>query len=145
MDLPVWIIWAAVSGALFVIEIMTGTFFIICFALGALGASIASASGLGDTAIWAVFAILSALAVLFSRKLADKMSGQSARASNSDQLINSEGKVIKAVNSLNFDGKVMVSGARWSAKSVNEQNFTEGEVIKVVGMEGAYLIVAKGD
>lgn len=145
MDFPVWLIWFAVSAALFIVEMLTATFFILCFSLGALAAAIAAALGAGQTLIWAVFVAVSGVTVFYSRALAEKFGGTGNRSANADQLIGSTGRVLVDVNSINFDGKVTVSGARWSAKSESQQSFKEGEEVKVAGMEGAYLIVTKGE
>ena len=90
-----WLIWIIISIVCLILELSSGDFFILCFAIGAaVGAVIA---GCGASLTWqiVIFAVVSALSLLLVRPalLRKLHKPQRERLSNAEAMIGQEGRV----------------------------------------------------
>lgn len=112
----------------------------IWFAAGALLAMIASFFGLPLIVQVFAFIIGSALMLIYTRPLAQKVFKIGATKTNVDSLIGKEGIVIKELQPFTM-GQVKVKGQIWSAKSDEDQEIAVDQKVEVVRIEGVKLIV----
>ena len=120
---------------------VTPTFFFMWFGLGAL---IALASAFFYPHPWlsvAIFIASSAILVILSRPLAEKISGKQPRKAASDSLIGEKGIVIEEIDPLKNMGKVRVGSDVWRA--VSSEKIKKNSPVKVEKIEGVHLIVKK--
>jgi len=119
----------------------TPTFFFMWFGLGAL---IALVSVFFYPHPWlsvAIFIASSAILVILSRPLAEKISGKQSRKAASDGLIGERGIVIEEIDPLKNKGKVRVGSDIWRA--VSSEKIEKNSWVRVEKIEGVHLIVKK--
>ncbi len=70
-----------------------------------------------------------------------RMTGDGAPTTLSrDSLVGREGQVTVGINKESIDGKVLIAGQEWSARSV-EGTIPKGKKVKVVRSEGVHIVV----
>ena len=133
-----WILAALVSG---IIEVMSGSFVFLMFAIGALAAGIADACGADLTVQVIVFIVVSiALLVIlrpFLKGRIDRSSGYVP--SNTDGLIGKTGYVTEAVGERH--GRIQFSGGEWSARTEGPE-LPVGTEVRVDRIDGATAVVS---
>ncbi len=145
MDCFNWIFWAIVGVVCFCLELTTGGFYIICFAVGAL-LTIPFCFFIEDALYQALFfAILSFICLLFVRPvlLKSKLHSRSTQnLSNADALVGEVGYVSTSIPADRF-GRVVARGDDWKAKSENNEPLEKGTKVVVVGRQSVVLTVKK--
>ncbi len=138
-DVTFWIILGVI---LSVAEILTPTFFIFWFGLGAFIAAV--------VAIWfgtflqiLTFAVASALFVFLSRPIAKKLTGEPPRKIHVDEIIGKEALVYETIDNSKGRGVVKVNGDMWRAVSVDDEVIEKGEKVRIVKVEGAHVVVER--
>lgn len=137
-----WLFWLLVSIVCLILEVSSSTFYILCFAIGALGGVVSS--GLGG-AFWVqvvVFALFSTLSIFCIRPLALTYlhRGEDTRESNADALIGRIGTVIEPIDATQ-SGYIKVDGDEWRAVSVDGTAFAKGERVKIVSRDSIVMTV----
>ena len=142
METLFWI-WLAAAGVFLIVELMTPTLLSVCFAVGALVAAVV-AQVWPEAYYWqgAVFAILSALFIPFTRKLAKKISKEAPELSNVDRMIGKVGLVTKAIDP-DLGGKVQFEGETWIAKA--EVAIEENVKVRIMSVSGTKVVVERVD
>ena len=140
MEYTVWIVFIV---AMMIIEASTTNLVSIWFAFGALGAILAKALGGGNTAQICTFVILSGVSIAVAWPFIRKYHNGKKEATNADMLIGKIAKVTEDITSDKFAGKVSVSGQIWSAISLDGNDITAGEKVKIVDITGVKLVVEK--
>ena len=109
-----WLIWILVSMVCLILELGSGDLFLMCFAIGALGGSLAAAVGGGVILQIIVMAICSLLSVYFIRPIALKYLHKSDenRVSNADALMGREGRVSQTIEAGGY-GRLEGRFRRW--------------------------------
>lgn len=134
----VWLIIAAVS---LVIEDFTAALVAIWFIPSALICALIAKLGGGILVQLIVFFVLSALFIIFARRIFAKFITPKFTPTNADALIGGEGIVIETVNDLEARGVVKVKGQVWSAKTKDGNEIEAGKRIEVLAIEGVKLVV----
>ena len=95
----VWLIWVIISILCLILELTSGDFFILCFAIGAAVGAIVAGCGLSLTWQIIMFAVVSALSLLLVRPaLLKKLhKPHRERLSNADAMIGQEGRVSEPI------------------------------------------------
>ncbi|MBP3838059.1 MAG: NfeD family protein [Prevotella sp.] len=139
-----WQMWALISLMCLILELTSGDFFIICFAIGGLFASAVAALGFGWVGQVIVCALFSLLSIFFVRPVALRYlhKGEKARVSNADALIDRIGTVSETIEPKGY-GRVAIDGDDWKAKSMDESEIQKGESVRVVGRESLVVMVEK--
>lgn len=135
------IIWLVILAVLVVIEIITLGLTTIWFAGGALAALVVSLLG---GPLWLqilLFLGISVVLLVFTRPLAVRYMNKNQQKTNVDSIPGKTGVVIQAIDNLKAEGQVMVDGTSWTARSKNGDVIREGEVVKVLAVQGVKLIV----
>lgn len=90
------------------------------------------------------FVVISALLILFMKRIFRKTLGIKPVATNADAVIGEQAVVTEAINNLEAKGQVKVKGQIWSARAYDQaQTYEAGEVLSVVAIEGVKLICKK--
>lgn len=138
--MSVWLIWLVVAVILFIIEMVNAGFGIICFAVGALLASLLSALGLGI--VWQLFAcaIASFLSFLFIRPIIVRwLDGKKSGKTNLDTIIGRKAVVVENITS--NGGRVAIDGTDWKAISQTSTEYSKKASVTIVGREGNTLYI----
>lgn len=137
-----WQIWAIICVSCLILELFSGDFFILCFSIGALVSLVASLLGLSLTWQIILFAVASALSVLFVRPVALRWFHRNDpnRVSNADALMGREGRVSQTI-AAGGHGRVAIDGDDWKAISSDGSPIEQGTVVRVVSRESIILTV----
>jgi membrane protein implicated in regulation of membrane protease activity len=138
-----WQFWAIVAVVCLIVELSTGGFFVLCFALGAVVTAIVSIFDLSFYGQLFVFAVCSLLAVFLVRPFALKYFRNHKspdRVSNADALMDRVGVVSTAIEANGF-GRVAIDGDDWKAVSDDGGAVAQGARVKVVGRDSIILTV----
>ena len=95
-------------------------------------------------ALWlqfAVFLIVSILALIATRPLARKMLDKTIVPTNADRVLHHEAKVTETVDNENATGAVYIDGKTWTARSEDGNIIPKGKMARIVRMEGVKLYV----
>lgn len=136
-----WMVWLAAAGALIVLELFTGTFYLLMMALGLAFGALAAWLGAAmpvQTMAAAVVGIV-ATTLLHRSRLGHKVRGDAARDKNVNMDIG-ENVVVDAWS----DGRarVMYRGALWDVE-LGPGALPEAGDFRIVEVQGSRLIVAK--
>ena len=136
-----WQIWAVMAVLCLIVELSTGGFFIICFAVGSLAAMVASFLG-GLYLQLGVFVAFSAISIFLVRPFALRYlhREESHRKSNADALIGAVGTVSSRIEAGGY-GRVAIGGDDWKAESEGSVPIPVGTRVRVVGRESVIIKV----
>ena len=137
-------IWLAVIVIFLIIEGVTLGLTTIWFAGGALIAFIAALFRVPIVIQFLLFFIVSLALLFLTRPIAIKYFNKDRIKTNIDTLIGKQAVVISEINNLKGEGKVILEGKEWTARSNNKYEILEdGMVVKILRIEGVKLIVEK--
>jgi membrane protein implicated in regulation of membrane protease activity len=88
-----------------------------------------------------IFAVVSFLLVLFTRRLANKMSGEPSRKITQDEIIGKTGTVTETILSDNSRGLVKMNGQVWRAVSEKGVEIERGKKVVVKSLHGVKIYV----
>lgn len=139
--MEIWHYWTIVALLLFVVELFTQGFAVICISIGAAGGAVAAASGLSFEMQLVVFAIVTLFAIAGVRPLLKRMfhTDQEKVATNTSAMIGRRGKVCVAIEE--DGGRVMIDGVDWKAQSLSGETIPEGALVEVVAIDSVILTV----
>ncbi len=136
------VIWLILLVIFIVIEVATVGLLTIWFAGGALAAVIISLFHFGAVVQIVVFLVVSLVLVLLVRPVAQKKFNRGHIRTNAQTLIGEDAVVIEPIDNLKSQGKVMIQGQEWTARSVEEkETFEKDEVVRVISISGVKLMV----
>lgn len=128
-----------------VVEGVTAGLVSIWFVLGAAAALIAALLNAALAVQFAVFLIVSALALVATRPLVKKLRAGKPVPTNLDRVIGSAGRVTETVDNSIASGAVYVDGKTWTARSADGSILPKGQMVRIVKMEGVKLFVEKSN
>ena len=135
------ILWFVLLVVFLLAEASTVTVVSLWFAAGALAALIISfLSG----PLWLQFAVFVAVSVLLLwmlRPIIRKHFKPRVTATNIDAVIGKEGMIILPVNNMMAQGKLMLDGMEWSARSSSGEEIPENTRVRIDRVEGVKLFV----
>lgn len=137
---PFWI-WLAVGVLLLAVEAMFSTEWLLWPAVSAGVVAVMTAAGvrLGLPGEVAVFAVLTVIATLLSRRLVSKANPAGPDINDRDsRLIGQRARVVEAF--VSGRGRVFISGAEWPAEIEGEPP-VEGQDVVVMRITGSLLTV----
>ena len=137
-----WLIWVIISIVCLILELSSGDFFLLCFAIGSAVAAIIA--GCGATLTWQIilFAVVSALSLLLVRPALIKKlhKPHRVRLSNAEAMVGQEGRVSERIEANGF-GRVAIDGDDWKARSVDDNAIEKDQRVRVVKMDSIIAIV----
>ena len=137
-----WLIWVIISIVCLILELSSGDFFILCFAIGAAVAAILAGCGLSLTWQIILFAVVSALSLLLVRPALIKKlhKPHRERLSNAEAVIGQEGRVSERIVAGGY-GRVAIDGDDWKALSADGSPIDKNTRVRVVKMDSIILTV----
>ena len=137
-----WLIWVIISIVCLILELSSGDFFILCFAIGAAFSAIIA--GCGASLTWQIitFAVISALSLLLVRPaLLKKLHKPTKeRLSNAEAVIGREGRVTEDIETNGY-GRVAIDGDDWKARSADGIAIAKDTRVRVLKMDSIILTV----
>ena len=136
-----WQFWAVVAVICLILELTSGDFFIMCFAIGGAAAAIVSPFSNFYVQL-AVFAVVSLVSIFTVRPVALKWfhKNDPDRVSNADARLGREGFVKESIEAGGF-GRVAIDGDVWKAKTPDGSAVEVGGKVKVVNRESTIITV----
>ena len=136
-----WQVWAVIAILGLILELSSGDFFIICFAIGACGAAIVSPFANFYVQL-AVFAVVTAFSIFQVRPFALRYlhRADEDRVSNADALLGQTGFVSETVKA-DGCGRVAIGGDDWKAITNEPNDIPVGTHVRVVGRESIIITV----
>ncbi len=138
-----WQMWAVVAVICLILELTAGDFFIFCFAIGAVGATIdAGLLGNGIYAQLFVFVVITLLSLFYVRPFAKRYlhKGEDKRISNADALLGRQGRVVETIVAGGY-GRVQIDGDIWKAVTQGDADIPEGSNVTVIDRESTIITV----
>ena len=137
-----WLIWVIISIVCLILELSSGDFFILCFAIGAAASAIIAGCGANLTWQIIIFAVISALSLLLVRPaLLKKLHKPTKeRLSNAEAVIGREGRVTQEIDANGF-GRVAIDGDDWKARSADGSAIARDSRVRVLKMDSIILTV----
>jgi membrane protein implicated in regulation of membrane protease activity len=138
-----WVFWVIAAVLLGAGEIMTVSFFLAPFAIGALLAALADVLGAGWPLSWGVFLVSSVLLLTLVRPIARRHLKTPPRLrTGTDALIGTTATVVERVTG--EAGTVRLAGEIWTARPFDEDTPIEaGTRVHVVEIRGATALVTE--
>lgn len=138
----IWLVWVLVCILCLILELGSGDLFILCFAIGALGGSLASALGGGLVVQLLTFAVITLLSLYVFRPVALRFLHRKDedRVSNADAIIGREGTVSQSIEANGY-GRVALDGDDWKAKSADGVAIPKGASVRITGRDSIIITV----
>lgn len=136
-------VWVIAMVVFLVVEAVTVGLASIWFAVGALAAMFTAMIG---AVLWvqlAVFLVVSAVTLYFTRPLVKKYVNAKVQPTNADMLIGRECRVTETIDNVAGTGAVYVDGKTWTARTDDGEQIPEGELVIAERIDGVKLIVKK--
>ncbi|MBT2290263.1 NfeD family protein [Paenibacillus albidus] len=126
----VFIVWLIAAGVLFVVEMMTLTFYLLWLSIGALAAGLVAWIIPGSILLQVVTGSLVALGLtLFSKPLVAKFRSSRGFKDTGTDIVGRQGVVLEDIVPGRY-GQVKVGGDTWSATSLQVLN--KNEAVRVI-------------
>jgi membrane protein implicated in regulation of membrane protease activity len=140
-----WVLWVIAAGAFGIGEMLTTSFFLAPFALGAGLAAVVDAVGAGELAAWIVFVVASLLTLLVVRPIArSHMKVPPQIRTGAAALIGKQALVLEEINNHEGVGCVKIDGEVWTARAYDDdQVIDKGARVQVVEIRGATALVSE--
>jgi membrane protein implicated in regulation of membrane protease activity len=139
-----WVIWIIVACAFGVGEIVTTSFFLAPFGVGAIAAAIAAAVGAPAVIAWAVFLVVSIVMLAVVRPIAKAhLRTPPQIRTGTAALIGRRVMVVERIANDEAVGCVRVDGEIWTARAYDEDQVIEaGTPVHIVEIRGATALVS---
>lgn len=126
----VWVFWLIAAGVLFVVEMMTLTFYLLWLSIGALVAGLISLA-LPEALLLQVVAgsLIALLLTLFSKPLVARFRNSRGFRDTGTDIVGRQGIVVEPIEQGRY-GQVKVGGDTWSATSA--QTLVKDEIVIVI-------------
>ncbi|GAB6100660.1 NfeD family protein [Halanaerocella petrolearia] len=138
-------IWFIISIVFFILELLSPTFFLICFGIGALVTSLFGLFSINLTVQILIFIISSLLTLVFLRpfflKYLDKDSED--KKTNVDALVGQTAIVSEKIIPSENKGRVEIAGDSWLAISKVDKEISQGERVEILEVEGTKVYVIR--
>lgn len=135
-------IWILLLVTFVILELISMGLTTIWFAGGVMVAMIANLLGAGIW--WQILLFLSVSLVLlfFTRPIATKYFNQNRVKTNLDSLIGKQAVVTASIRNLQEEGRVMIDGKEWTARSADASRTIEkDQIVRILSIQGVKLIV----
>jgi len=138
-----WVVWILVAVVLAVGEILTVSFFLAPFAVGAVIAAVADAAGVDLAGSFAVFIVASLVTLLVVRPIARRhLRTPASIRTGTAALIGTPAMVVERIANGEGVGCAKINGEVWTARALDDDRVIEaGERVEVVEIRGATALV----
>jgi membrane protein implicated in regulation of membrane protease activity len=138
-------VWLVIALVLIGAELMSMAFIALYLAVGAVAAGIVGAAGANIGIQILVFAIVSVVSLITTRKPIKRALDRSpVIASNAQTVVGKHAVVTVALNEgPGHRGQIRVGTEYWSARSTDDHSIEEGATVEVAGIEGVTALVTR--
>jgi membrane protein implicated in regulation of membrane protease activity len=138
-----WVIWILVAVAFGVGEVLTTTFVLAPFSVGALVAALVAAIGGGAFVSWLAFIVISLLTLWVVRPIArSHMRTPAQLRTGTAALVGKRAIVLERIANDEGVGCVKIDGDVWTARAyMDEETYEPGTRVQVVEIRGATALV----
>lgn len=143
--MPQWAGWAAVAVVCGIAEMLTPSFFIGWFGVGAVVAAALSAFGAGPAWQVSSFVVASIALVLSTKRLAGRWTKRSQQAKTNVYALEGKSAQVTVEIPEHGAGQVRVDREVWTATSEDGRRIPAGVTVKVVKVDGVHLVVTAGE
>jgi len=133
-------VWVVLAAALYIGEMLTASFFLLPFAIGATVSAIATALGAPEWAQWILFVVVSIIALVLLRPVAKRVTASRPEKSGVDRLVGMTGRVIEGTTT-SGGSRARVDREIWNVATDGDERLEEGSAIRVLRVDGTHLIV----
>ena len=130
--------WLVAAIILLILEVFTGTFFILWIGISAFIAGI-FAFFAPQWLVWIIFAVASVVLLWLTRPLAHRLHASLPVRTNVDALVGQTAIVIETIDPIANLGRVRVGSDEWRARA--EEVIERGNKVRVLAVEGTALVV----
>ena len=135
-------LWLGLMVVFLIIELATVGLTSIWFSGGALAALLVSLAGAGMVIQIAVFVVISAVLVIFTRPFAVKYVNKGTVRTNVDGLVGKKARVLEEIDNGSGSGTAVLNGQEWTARAVRDDLVIhKGETVIVKEIRGVKLMV----
>lgn len=140
-----WVIWILVAVAFGIGEMLTTTFVLAPFGVGALVAALVAAIGGGAVGSWITFIVVSLLTLWVVRPIArSHMRVPAQLRTGTAALIGRRAIVLERIANDEGVGCVKIDGEVWTARAYEEDRVIEaGTPVQVIEIRGATALVSE--
>jgi membrane protein implicated in regulation of membrane protease activity len=140
-----WVLWVIAAAAFGVGEMLTTSFLLGPFALGAGLAAVVDAAGGGGLPAWIVFVVVSLLTLGFVRPIArSQMRVAPQIRTGSAALIGKQAIVLERIINDEGVGCVKIDGEVWTARAFDgDEIIDRGTRVHVIDIKGATALVSE--
>jgi membrane protein implicated in regulation of membrane protease activity len=140
-----WVLWVIAAGAFGVGEMLTMSFFLAPFALGAALAAVLDVAGAGELASWIVFVLVSLLTLAVVRPIARSHLRMPPQIrTGAAALVGKQAIVLERIANNEGVGCVKIDGEVWTARALDDDDVIErGTRVQVVDIKGATALVTE--
>jgi membrane protein implicated in regulation of membrane protease activity len=140
-----WVIWILVAVAFGVGELLTTSFFLAPFSVGALVAALVAAIGVGAVGSWAAFIVVALLMLWVVRPIArSHLRMPPQLRTGTAALVGRRAIVLERIANDEGVGCVKIDGEVWTARAYDEERVIEaGTPVEVVEIRGATALVSE--
>jgi membrane protein implicated in regulation of membrane protease activity len=142
-----WVLWILLAVILATGEVMSPSFFLAPFAIGALLGAVADAAGAGTVAAFVVFLVSSGLLLGFVRPIARRhLRTPTQLRTGTAALVGRTAIVTELIDNDAGSGTVKLDGEFWTARAYTEEEvIAAGRRVHVVEIKGATALVSETD
>lgn len=143
-SMEIWHIWIIVALVLFIVELFTTGFAVICLSIGCLGGAVAAACATSVEVQLLIFAVVSFVALASVRPILKRSFYKQGEKvlTNASAMVGRHGVVCNAIDQ-SESGRVVIDGVDWKARSVDNSPIEQGARVEVVAIESVVLTVKK--
>jgi membrane protein implicated in regulation of membrane protease activity len=140
-----WVLWLIAAAVFGIGEMLTTSFFLAPFSVGAALAAATDAAGAGGLPAWIVFVTVSLLMLVLVRPIATahlKMPPQ--LRTGTAALVGKQALVLERIANDEGVGCVKIDGEVWTARALDDDQVIEkGQRVQVVEIRGATALVSE--
>ena len=143
MEFEFWHVWLIIALICFIMEIFVPSFILFNFGLGALVGSLAA--GLNLSAEWQIglFSAGTLISFFTIRPLVRSFAYKRSHnvSTNVEAMIGKQAKVVEPIDNLKNQGRVVLDGDIWQARSEDNEIIPADAIIEIVEVRSIILIV----
>ena len=137
IEIQTWFFLAIIC---FILELITTSFFLLWFGVGASIAILLNYLGYNDNIQFISFILISLILLFLSKKFTKKITHNSLKKTNSKRLIGKKGIVTSDIIPP-LTGIVKVNGEEWTA--ISKEKLLSNELVTIEKIDSVKLIVSK--
>lgn len=143
MEFELWHIWVITALICIIMEIFIPSFVLFNFGIGALLGSLAAGVNLSPEWQVVFFSAGTIISFFLIRPAMKKFAYSRSHniATNADAMIGKKAKVVEPIDNLNNQGRVILDGDTWQARSENNETISGSTPVVVVSVKSIILIV----